>query len=261
MSEIMIDVKDMTKVYQMGEVIVHALRGVSLQVKKGEMAAIMGPSGSGKSTLMNMLGCLDGPTSGEYYLDGTMVSNLDDKELTRIRRHKIGFVFQSHNLLARTSALANVELPMIYSGIPRRQRREMAKEALELVGLGDRINHQSNELSGGQQQRVGIARSLASNPSIILADEPTGNLDTKSGEEVMSIFQKLNRERGITVVLVTHSTEIADHAERIIWVRDGLVEKTEMVTDRTWANGWLQKAASSEEAAEPAQAPEKEAAE
>ncbi len=242
-AEIVIDVKNLTKSYKMGQVIVHALRGVSMQVRKGEMVAIMGPSGSGKSTLMNMLGCLDIPTSGDYYLDGTKVSNLGDKALTGIRRHKIGFVFQTYNLLSRTSALANVELPLIYAGVPRRERRRRAKAALEMVGLADRMYHHPNELSGGQQQRVGIARSLASSPSIILADEPTGNLDTIAGEEVMSIFQRLNRERGMTVILVTHEPDISQHAERIIWLRDGLVEKTETVTERILANGWLEQAA------------------
>jgi putative ABC transport system ATP-binding protein len=192
MTQPVIDVRDVTKVYQMGEMEVPALRGVSLQVAPGEMTAIMGPSGSGKSTLMNSLGCLDQPTSGEYYLDGKLVSGLDDKDLTRIRRHKIGFVFQTYNLLPRTSALANVELPLVYSGVGRRERRRRATEALEMVGLGNRLRHQPNELSGGQQQRVAIARSLVSAPSIILADEPTGNLDSRAGEEVMDIFQELN---------------------------------------------------------------------
>jgi putative ABC transport system ATP-binding protein len=227
MTQPVIDVRDVTKVYQMGEMEVHALRGVSLQVVPGEMTAIMGPSGSGKSTLMNSLGCLDQPTSGEYYLDGKLVSDLDDKGLTRIRRHKIGFVFQTYNLLPRTSALANVELPLVYSGVGRRERRRRATEALEMVGLGNRLRHQPNELSGGQQQRVAIARSLVSTPSIILADEPTGNLDSRAGDEVMTIFQELNREQGITIVLVTHDQDIAQQAGRIIHMRDGLIERDE----------------------------------
>jgi putative ABC transport system ATP-binding protein len=227
MTQPVIDVRDVTKVYQMGEMEVHALRGVSLQVVPGEMTAIMGPSGSGKSTLMNSLGCLDQPTSGEYYLDGKLVSDLDDKGLTRIRRHKIGFVFQTYNLLPRTSALANVELPLVYSGVGRRERRRRATEALEMVGLGNRLRHQPNELSGGQQQRVAIARSLVSTPSIILADEPTGNLDSRAGDEVMTIFQELNREQDITIVLVTHDQDIAQQAGRIIHMRDGLIERDE----------------------------------
>jgi putative ABC transport system ATP-binding protein len=184
---------------------------------------------------MNMLGCLDKPTSGEYYLDGKLVSKLGERGLTLIRRHKIGFVFQSYNLLARTSALANVQLPMVYSGIGRRERGQKALWALELVGLGDRIHHQPNELSGGQQQRVAIARAVASEPSIILADEPTGNLDSKSGEEIIAIFQRLNREEGITIIVVTHEADIAQHAERVVQMHDGTVEKDEMVVDRLWA--------------------------
>jgi putative ABC transport system ATP-binding protein len=233
MTQPVIDVRDVTKVYQMGEMEVPALRGVSLQVAPGEMTAIMGPSGSGKSTLMNSLGCLDQPTSGEYYLDGKLVSGLDDKDLTRIRRHKIGFVFQTYNLLPRTSALANVELPLVYSGVGRRERRRRATEALEMVGLGNRLRHQPNELSGGQQQRVAIARSLVSTPSIILADEPTGNLDSRAGEEVMDIFQELNREQDITIILVTHDQDIAQHAGRIIHMRDGLIERDETLAAGT----------------------------
>jgi putative ABC transport system ATP-binding protein len=227
MNQSVIDIRNLTKVYRMGEVEVQALRGVSLQIMPGEMTAIMGPSGSGKSTLMNSLGCLDQPTSGDYYLDGQLVSNLDDRGLTLIRRHKIGFVFQSYNLLPRTSALSNVELPLVYAGVNAGERRRRAVEALERVGLGDRLHHQPSELSGGQQQRVAIARSLVSSPSLILADEPTGNLDSQAGAEVMSIFQQLNREQGITVILVTHDADIAQHARRVIHMRDGVVAKDE----------------------------------
>jgi len=233
MTQPVIEAQDLTKVYQMGEMEVHALRGVSLQVMPGEMTAIMGPSGSGKSTLMNSLGCLDQPTAGDYYLDGKPVSGLDDQGLTRIRRHKIGFVFQTYNLLPRTSALANVELSLVYGGVSRRERRRRASEALELVGLGDRMHHLPNELSGGQQQRVAIARSLVTTPSIVLADEPTGNLDTQSGQEVMTIFQRLNQEQGITIILVTHDQDIAQHAGRIIHMRDGLIERDETLVAGT----------------------------
>jgi len=233
MTQPVIEAQDLTKVYQMGEMEVHALRGVSLQVMPGEMTAIMGPSGSGKSTLMNSLGCLDQPTAGDYYLDGKLVSGLDDQGLTRIRRHKIGFVFQTYNLLPRTSALANVELSLVYGGVSRRERRRRASEALELVGLGDRMHHLPNELSGGQQQRVAIARSLVTTPSIVLADEPTGNLDTQSGQEVMTIFQRLNQEQGITIILVTHDQDIAQHAGRIIHMRDGLIERDETLVAGT----------------------------
>ena len=224
-----IDARSLTKVYQLGEVAVQALRGVSLQILPGEMTAIMGPSGSGKSTLMNSLGCLDQPTSGEYYLDGQLVSDLDDRGLTLIRRYKIGFVFQSYNLLPRTSALANVELPLVYGKVGGRERRRRATAALHMVGLGDRLHHQPNELSGGEQQRVAIARSLVSSPAIILADEPTGNLDSQAGEEVMAIFQRLNREQGITVILVTHDADIARHARRIVHMRDGRVDQDEVL--------------------------------
>jgi putative ABC transport system ATP-binding protein len=243
MTNAVIDIRDMTKTYRLGKVEVHALRGVSLQIMPGEMVAIMGPSGSGKSTLMNMLGCLDKPTSGEYYLDGKLVSKLGEKGLTQIRRHKIGFVFQSYNLLARTSALGNVQLPMVYSGVSGRERKERALHALEMVGLGDRIHHQPNELSGGQQQRVAIARAVASAPAIVLADEPTGNLDSRSGEEIIAIFQRLNRMEGITIVLVTHEASIARHAERVMQMHDGLVVNDAQVTDRLWANSVTAQAA------------------
>ena len=244
MTNPVIDIRNMTKVYKMGKVEVHALRGVSLQIMSGEMVAIMGPSGSGKSTLMNVLGCLDQPTSGEYYLNGKLVSKLGERGLTLIRRHKIGFVFQSYNLLARTSALANVQLPMVYSGVGRRERRQKALRALEMVGLGDRIHHQPNELSGGQQQRVAIARAVASDPAIILADEPTGNLDSKSGEEIMRIFQQLNRDEGITIVLVTHEPDNARRAERVFHMHDGLVARDEVVVvERRWARNIVDPAA------------------
>lgn len=224
---VLIDVRDVVKIYRMGEVEVPALRGVSLQIRRGELLSIMGPSGSGKSTLMNILGCLDQPTSGEYYLDGVNVGELDDNALAVIRNRRIGFVFQNFNLLPRTTALQNVELPLIYAGVGLRERRERAIAALEAVGLGDRIHHRPTELSGGQQQRVAIARALVTHPSIILADEPTGNLDSKSGKEIVAIFQRLNRQEGITVVFVTHDPEVAACTRRIIRLRDGLVESDE----------------------------------
>lgn len=216
-----IDIQDITKMYRMGEIEVHALRGVSLKIYEGEFLSIMGPSGSGKSTLMNILGCLDQPTSGAYFLDGEDVSKLSERDLARVRNKKIGFVFQSFNLLKRTSALRQVELPLIYSGTPGRTRR--ARAALESVGLGQRVDHLPSELSGGQQQRVAIARALVNEPAMILADEPTGNLDSRSGNEVMQIFQRLNREQRITTVFVTHDPWIARHTQRVIMLRDGKI--------------------------------------
>ena len=222
-NKLVIEAKNLTKTYQMGEVEVQALQGASLQVRQGELLAIMGPSGSGKSTLMNILGCLDQPTSGQYYLEGVDVAQLDDNKLSRIRGRRIGFVFQSFNLLPRTSALRNVELPLVYMGVGRGERRRRSVAALELVGLGDRVHHRPNELSGGQQQRVAIARALVTNPAIIMADEPTGNLDSKSSEEIMGIFQRLNEEQGITIIFVTHEPDIAEHTRRVVRLADGVI--------------------------------------
>ncbi len=217
--------KDITKVYQMGHVQVNALCGVSLEIKYGEIVSIMGPSGSGKSTLMNIIGCLDRPTSGAYFLDGELVSDLTDDQLAVIRNRKVGFVFQNFNLLARSSALLNVELPLRYAGI-NEGRHEKAAWALEAVGLGDRMDHKPSELSGGQQQRVALARALINNPAIILADEPTGNLDSKSGEEIMHLLLKLNKDFGTTLILVTHDPKISAQTERVIQLYDGkVVEK------------------------------------
>jgi len=223
MSEWVVDARDLTKVYQMGDVEVHALRGLSMLIEPGEIVAIMGPSGSGKSTLMNMLGCLDSPTSGEYYLDGERVAGMVDDQLADIRNRKVGFVFQGFNLLPRSSALANVELPLRYSSTNGRSRRGMARSALEVVGLGDRMNHRPNELSGGEQQRVAIARAIVNEPSILMADEPTGNLDTKSGDEIMELLLSLNHDQGTTLIVVTHDPEIAAHTRRVVNIRDGRV--------------------------------------
>jgi putative ABC transport system ATP-binding protein len=223
MEDWVIEARDLTKVYKMGEIEVHALRGLSVRIARGEIVSIMGPSGSGKSTLMNIIGCLDRPTGGEYFLDGERVSDLKDDQLASIRNQKVGFVFQTFNLLPRATALSNVELPMRYSA-DKNNRKKRALAALEAVGLSDRVRHRPNELSGGQQQRVAIARALVNEPSIILADEPTGNLDTSSGDEIMEILLSLNKDHGTTLVIVTHDPEIASQTGRVIHILDGVVE-------------------------------------
>ncbi|HLB82740.1 MAG TPA: ABC transporter ATP-binding protein [Gemmatimonadales bacterium] len=229
--DIVILTHKLTRDYDMGGEVVHALRGAEIRIRKNEFVAIMGPSGSGKSTLMNLIGCLDTPTAGEYWLNGQKVSDLSDDQLARIRNKEIGFVFQTFNLLPRASALHNVELPLIYAGMPARERREKAAQALHHVGLGDRMEHRPNELSGGQRQRVAIARALVNDPSILLADEPTGNLDSATGEEIMKLFEQLH-DAGQTIVLVTHESDIAAHALRQIHLRDGLVARDEKMERR-----------------------------
>ncbi|MGB4438275.1 MAG: ABC transporter ATP-binding protein [Sedimentibacter sp.] len=224
----MIDIKNITKTYDMGSVQVQVLRGITLHVGEGEFLSIIGPSGSGKSTLMNMIGCLDTPTTGEYYLDGKEISTYNEKQLSKIRNQKIGFIFQKFNLLPRLSALENVELPLIYRGMNSKERRERSIEALEKVGLSDRINHNPTELSGGQQQRVAIARALAGDPPVLLADEPTGNLDSKSGSDVMNLIKELSNE-GKTIVLITHDNEIANAAKRTIIIKDGLLLNSNII--------------------------------
>jgi putative ABC transport system ATP-binding protein len=227
-TEALIRTEDLWKTYEMGSAEVHALRGVTFKIRRNEYVAIMGPSGSGKSTLMNLIGCLDTPSKGNYWLNGRLVSDMDDDELARIRNKEIGFVFQTFNLLARATALHNVELPLIYSGVGWKDRAERAKKALGLVELSDRMDHKPNELSGGQRQRVAIARALVNNPSIILADEPTGNLDSATGEELMKLFDKLHAE-GNTIILVTHERDIAAYAHRIVSIRDGKIALDEQV--------------------------------
>jgi putative ABC transport system ATP-binding protein len=219
----LIEIRNITKIYEMGEEKLYALKGVDLDIEKNEYLAIMGPSGSGKSTLMNIIGCLDTPTSGDYILNGKDVHDMDDDELAGIRNKEIGFVFQTFNLLPRSDALHNVELPLIYSGVSRAERIRKAEESLASVGLSDRMKHKPNELSGGQRQRVSVARALVNNPSIILADEPTGNLDTKTGEEIMALMAELNK-KGNTIIMVTHEEDIAKHAHRIVKIRDGMIE-------------------------------------
>ena len=226
----MIATQDLWKTYDMGSEQVHALRGVNLQIRQNEYVAIMGPSGSGKSTLMNLIGCLDSPTQGQYWLNHHQVSELDDDELARIRNREIGFVFQTFNLLARATALHNVELPLIYAGVPSGERAERAKEALTSVGMGERMMHKPNELSGGQRQRVAIARALVNRPSIILADEPTGNLDSQTGNEIMALFDRLQAQ-GNTIILVTHEHDIAEYAHRIVYIKDGVIASVHILVN------------------------------
>ncbi|MFO8035778.1 MAG: ABC transporter ATP-binding protein [Anaerolineales bacterium] len=226
-NNLIVDARDLTKVYTMGEVKVHALRGLSVRIKRGEVVGVMGPSGSGKSTLMNILGCLDRPTSGEYYLEGESVAEMTDNQLADIRNQKVGFVFQTFNLLPRATALANVVLPLRYSD-NHDDHQALAKKALESVGLGDRMSHRPNELSGGQQQRVAIARAIVNDPAMVMADEPTGNLDTKTGDEVMELLLKLNEELGTTLIIVSHDPEIVNQTERIVHILDGRIEDGEV---------------------------------
>ena len=235
----LIRAEDVHKYYHLGDNRVHALRGVGLEIGRGEFVAVMGASGSGKSTFMNIMGCLDQPSSGRYFLEGIDVSTLDKKQLAAIRNQKIGFVFQGFNLLARTTALENAELPAFYARVPQEERLRRAKTALEMVGLGDRMDHFPSQLSGGQQQRVAIARALVNQPSILLADEPTGNLDSRTSVEVMEIFQRLNEERGLTIVLVTHEHDIAQFCKRAVVFRDGTVRKDESITHRSIAEDVL----------------------
>ncbi len=241
-AQVMIDIRNLRKTYDMGATQVHALNRVSVAIERNEYVAIMGPSGSGKSTLMNIIGCLDVPSEGEYRLNSQLVSEMDDDELARIRNQEIGFVFQTFHLLPRSDALRNVELPLIYAGMPARERRARAEEALHAVGLGDRMDHRPNELSGGQRQRVAVARALSNNPSIILADEPTGALDTRTGQEIMDLFTRLH-ESGNTIILVTHEEDVAAYAHRIVRFRDGVIEKDEVGPGAAAATGARQDSA------------------